>query len=519
MQLRIESVNNITDDLRDLQVVYGKNAIIFSGDVYPRATRGQVKSTEIFKPINEFFTTLKEESRAGIFNAYSKMEEILTHVVDLNARNGLLINEIAKLYQFFDYEQMEYWVKFRSGIQLPPELALTAYEGAAEERTYLADDYWPLITLALALRPMVPIWNQYIPSMKDVFGNDFKEYRTLKLLWNSWILESKPCLRLSSYLHFTYKEQTANNKKIDFSPLLSGLPSDSIPTYLLSLALIRRLAIGNLYPQKKEDSLVANVYNYIFKNVLAGIDRNFSGMMHEKINPDRGNEEDNTSIAENYKVKTLIPDSIIVQQDIEAERTYVVATKVDPTIPTQLIDECLRSIKFLEKGDLQTHYVPLAQWTIASVINPDSISDLNKRSQICVFAVTQAILWHWQFYHLAVLMTATPDIEEDSDVANIGDIRSRISDTLRDRLVLLYPHYYPVGGSNPPSEEKQRRQNNVGIIAVEELARKVQYNRWCSNAPKALNALAGVPETTKRFSLSSDLRNQLAELVVKLNTL
>lgn len=518
MLLNITSAYPDMDDLRDIKISFGDESVILSGDVYPKATRGLIAASVVFKPINAYFQVLDLASSKMIFEAYKEAEQTINFILDANARTGALIAITAKIYKALSLDSLDYWVKFKSGINLPPDLALTAYEGAAQERTYLEDDYWPLISLSLALRPMIPIWNAYIPTMKDIYGNVFKEYRALQLLRNTWIIYSPAYDRLMIFLSFTFNEQTITKKEIDFSPLISGISTESLPTYLMGLALIRRLAIGDLYPVKSSDSLIANIYNYIFKNAVPGTERNFAGRIHEKINKERGNDEDNTSFVENYKVKTRIPAAVVVLQDISAERPYDTINNVDSSVPRHIVEECLRFVRPMEHGELLDHYLPFAQWTLATAIAPDSLPDLSKGSQILTFAVTQALLWHWGFYTLAVLMTAVPQVMDDESI-NIGETRARISDSIREQLVELYPHYYPVGGSNPPSPEKQCRQNNVAIKAVEEMARLINFSHWTSTAPPELEELAGIPKGLRRFTTPPDIRNQLAELIIKINTL
>ena len=518
MTLFFESADLEMDELKDIRIKFDNEFVILSGDVYPRATRGTLNASDAFKSLNDFFSILDIAKQRAIFECYKQIDEILTYLLDDNQRIEALTRSIQELYSYIDYEALEFWVMYKSGIKLPPDLALSAYEGAAEERTYLEKDYWPLITLSLAIRPMLPIWNAYIPSMKNVFGNDFKEYQALKLLWGTWLVHCAPYERLMSYLEFTYDEQTASKKEIDFSPLLTGLSRESIPVYLMGLALVRRLAIGNLYPQKKEDSLVANIYNYIFKNVVMGLDRNFSGRIKEKVNREQQNDEDNTSVAELYKVKSKIPDGVVELQDISAENPYVIVNIVDNTVPRHYISETIKAIDFMYTGELQEHYLPLTQWCLATAITPKSIPDLSKNSQILMFAATQSLLWHWGFYHLALLITAVPEVMEN-DFVNIGELRSRITDDSRRQLVEIFPHYYPAGGSNPPPEEKQQQQRNVAVAAVENLARRIHYSRWISNAPRELEALAGIPEGLHRFSSPTDMRNQLAMLIIKINSM
>src|SRR5690606_22049939 len=91
---------------------------------------------------------------------------------------------------------------------------LTDYGDKPQARTYLRDDYRELVIFALALRPMVPIWGEYIRTSGDIAGNVYKEYAAMRLMINSWPSKCKPRERLLEYLENLIPRDPKNNSAI-----------------------------------------------------------------------------------------------------------------------------------------------------------------------------------------------------------------------------------------------------------------------------------------------------------------
>jgi hypothetical protein len=286
------------------------------------------------------------------------------------------------------------------------------------------------------------------------------------------------------------------------------------------LALIRRLAVGNLYPEKKEDSLIANVYNYIFKNITGSLDRHFSGRVREK-RPEAPTDGDNTSVAESYKIKQPIADGQLILLNVFADRPYDVLKKIDPEVPEDKLQMCLQTLPKLQdtliEGEINKHTLPLVQWMAHKALPPDGIMNLQLDPLLKVTLVVQAVMWHWGFYDLAALLTATP-VTADDDTEFVGvDTRNRLAEQLKDQLIELYPHFYRTGGNNPEPLEKQQRKNNPAVKAIDSLVKEISHNEWIMNCHPKLIAQTSSAQGSKRLLVPVDIKNQLANLIIKLN--
>lgn len=499
------------DSLRETRIEYGDEYVIFDTTTYSKATQNKLKASDAFSAFNKYLAWIEPDRRAKIFNCYKTMSDILLHVSNHGDLIRLLIAEVNKLYVLMPEENIMHWMNFHSEICVPPGLTDEHYEGAAKERTYLRDDYRDLMGLSLALRPMIPIWGHYIQLTTGISGSDFKEYNALRLVSNCWISNCRALDRLRSYLIHSM-DTSINN----FSAKLEGLGSEEFPEYLLALSLIRRLAVGNLYPEKKEDSLISNIYNYIFKNVTGSLDRHFAGKVREK-RPDIAPEGDNTSIAENYKVKQTIANGDLVLLNIFAEEPFRVLTKVDSAVPDDYLIRSLKHANFLIDSEIPKHYITLTQWVCYRALPPDGVMNLHKQALVNMICVTQACLWHWGFFDLAALITATPINVDDADLFTGCDTKQRISENLKDQLIELFPFFYRSGGNNPAPIDKQRRQNNPAVKAIDIVTKEINYNEWLLNCPNDLIAKTSATEGSRKLLVPIDIRNQLASLIIKLN--
>ena len=139
------------------------------------------------------------------------------------------------------YEDISRWVKIYGNVHVPDgvleEVSTLETSKSIIARTYVKRDYTELVILAIALRPLIPIWDEYIDRIKDWVGSNYKEVAAMKLLHNSCIAECPPMTRLMTYIQGSIDPDAE-----DLSGILSGLGSMEKPEWLLSMVVVIRLS-------------------------------------------------------------------------------------------------------------------------------------------------------------------------------------------------------------------------------------------------------------------------------------
>ena len=164
-------------------------------------------------------------------------------------------------------------------------------------------------------------------------------------------------------------------------------------------------------------------------------------------------------------------DGELVIISVYTENPYQMATDVDPTIPLDYVDQCLQSVRELQQIEISSEIVTLTQCVLAPSLSPRGIPLLPKPAMLSSMAVAQALLWHWKFYDLAALTTASKMILPQDMFISITGNRNHIPKDLQAELARLYPHQ-----RRPRSKQENVRKLNVAYRSIDELCDNISSN-------------------------------------------
>lgn len=458
----------------------------------------------LFNPINGFFASLSMEKQDKLWECYVEIHELMQTQGELRLLFGKLKKVVKRMYATFTYEQIRYWVLGYGNIYIPENIYDT-YDGNPEDRTYLINDYKELAVFAVTLEVMVPVFYQFIAINKNV-GNNHKEQYAYGLLGDTWIEETIGAKRLRSYA-----EANIAREAISVAAVCFGLSSTELPDHLYCRAVIKKVALSEVTVVDVNSSIISNVYHYM-RNTYKSLDRSFTagdGKLNPKHNPtDRGGDEDNMSIAETYKVKQEISDGDLLPQSIYTENFLGMAFARDPQIDPVLVEQCVRNAWKLELHPIAPHQMAIVQWVLSTLLSPRAIPNLDKPSLLRAIGVTQALMFHWGFKELAVLLTAIPYVWEEDSAMFTVESRSRITSDTVQLLVNLYPY------STRQSGKTSDRQTNAACRAIDALALEMSNNYWSVFVPVE-KAGEFRFEFDNVITVPADVKGQLAKLLME----
>ena len=469
----------------------------------------------MFDEINAYWLTMPSERLDAIWTIYCQIRNEMNSVIDFTKLNKRLRDMIGHLYQHIDLDHILHWMLFHSNVRIPGNLKDEYGLKDPPERTYLRTDYHKLAALAIALRPMVPIWGEYIIISKQDAGPSWKEFLALSLLYNTYLNDCEAMQKLRAFVQYTVESNMQPGSVM--TAVIGGLSTSETATWVLSTTVVRRLAVGEVSAPNDTSTVITNTYNYINNTWRSGdrkLGKQFGGKLSEKKPYADGTaDEDKTSHIENYKVKQPVSDGDLVILSIYTERVFDMANKIDPEIPPHYVQACLDYAENLMNKPIPMELAPLTQWTLSKCLTPRGVPLLPKPAMIRAMAVSQAALWHWGFYDLAALVTASrKEIDENIYISG-NEGRNRIPRELQPELEILYPY-------SRPSRAKQEstRKLNVAFIAIDAVTEIICNHDWYINAPEALLKMCSNGGDSRRMSVPVDIRTQLAKLVIKLAT-
>jgi hypothetical protein len=457
---------------------------------------------DVFRDINGYLNWLSPQRRQHIFAIYQAMHDIIKRVDNMSNLSMQLTEKVEALYNEVPLEEVDHWLRFYGNIMYPESTPLEhSPTDPMPERTYLKSDYHDLVVMTTALRLMVPIWGEYIEKIKKQVGTQYKEYIAVRLLSRSVIIECPALQRLVTYIECFVTRDTDSK-----SAIIAGLSTSELPEWLLSIILVRRLAVGEVDVIEDKRHIVSNVYRFI-DNTLKELPTKF-GNVREKYPED--SDEDESSILESYRVKEQMTAGMMGTFNVYARDPIRMALGVDSTLPVWMVQQCSELVDSMQEMTIVKPHVVLVQWVMQGVMSPHAIPGMSKQGLIRAMVATQAVLWHWGFTDLALLATA--DVMPATQSLQMSDSRTRVPTALVEKLNEYYPHM-----STRPGMGNSRGQN-FAYASVTALTREYIARNWRACAPRMLidQSVGGV-ELSGQLIVPSTLTEQLIRLVIKLN--
>lgn len=503
MKLKVLETEDKEKNLAFVELSHNGQSSVWNVQVYDRSKFVNIDT--FFDEINRYWEKLPPEQQDMIWAIYGEIRANMESLTDFERLHTRLKNLVKVLYDLHDLKGIERSVRFYGDVKIPNTMKSEYDEKDIIPRTYLRDDYFDLIILTIALRPMLPIFGEYIERIKKGTGNNFKEQYAFGLLSGSYIYNCPAMERLRVYVNATVEQESVST-----SAILQGLGTDELPLWLLSKSVVRRVVTGEVNIIDNTSSIISNVHHFI-KSKIGSMDRDFKGKVSRKNNPkDGAQDEDNISLVETYKVKQEVSDGDVVMLSVYTEQVIPMALRVDPEVDLNKIEIATKHAIKKETMEIRPHHLTLTQWVLHKAISARGIPALNKPALLRAIGVAQGLLWDWGFEDLAVLLTAAPYVPQDEGYMTSSDSRARIPKEQLDELVERYPHYQRVS-----SKMQNERQANVAAKAIDILTKELIKNDWVVTGPKQL--IEGrVTVGNNIMIVPPDIKHQLSSLLLKI---
>ena len=507
------------DGFTEVTAVHNGNKLVFSTGTY-----GKVKlnsTVGVFDEINAYWEWAGADVQNSVWECYCEIKQYLEPVMDSFHIGKHLKKYITVMYQSMPMESFSKWLLTRGNLYVPSDIPDAIVDSARykrEDQTYLKSHYIDLATLALALRPVLPIFGEYIDHGGVGGGSDlYKEMEVVSLITDTELV-SYPKEEPAFEKLFNYIRITTDDGPVSLARLWKGMGSAEVPLWFQAKVVVRRLTIVPLTDHNATHSIIANVYRYVRTNMKPA-DRRATDRVKEKTPEDEGmDEDDKTSLLENYKVKQRIADGDAVLYAVYSENIAGIAQKVDPTVDIKLIEQTTGILDNLNKIQINPHQIRIGQWVLAKAFPPKAFYHIPKAAVQRLLAATQALLWHWGYLDIAVLMQVECISTTEQNIPGITQqprSNTRISRKYIDELMVAYPHVKP---QRPKigTGEINNRSGNIAAIGINSVTRLVMQNNWYYHGPKELSKLAQQTEGRGMVAVPPAIKNRITELVLDL---
>ena len=464
------------------------------------------ETDEVLRHINAYWARMPGFKQQVIFDTYKEIKDVLTNVYDTTQLITTMIPLVTQLYEQHDMTELSTWVSFHSDIVLPSDMVETYVESdddvRTREKTYVKEDYKGLILLSLALRPMIPVWGEFIYMTREDTGTGFKEFYAVKLINKTHLMESEPMVKLRTYV--------AHNIKADkpmFSSILNSVGTEDFPMWLLSHVLVRKLCISELSCINNESTLISSIFNFITQKVMGNPPSSLADMVSTKdFNRGNSNDENNISRLEAFKIKQKIaPGDIAIIEHVLSD-SLAVARIVNPNVSADLLHTFMQSAKALDDYEISTCQVVLAQYILKKAVPPRGLMHVSKQRVIGAIAASQALIWD-KYKPIAAMMSAV--ITGDGEMHTSGiDSKVRIPPEIMKELERVFPY------TKVSISKKKGKIDNIAVKAIDELSSLLSARDWTLTLPDHMvEQVTGQPNL-RRYSCPHDIKVLLAELIL-----
>ncbi len=485
----------------EVDIKHNGETLSYPANVFTR--RPFEQGCDVFEQINQYWEAQPADFQDAVFAVYKRVDSAFDGAMDGAELYSILNECICELVRLHPLDRLELWLKLNPGIIVPSsvksELPDPTDNTKTLGKTYIVSDYYPLIALAMFLRVMVPIWGEYVASIRKASEINKKEFIAMQLLNKTGILECPAMLRLRFYID----EITGSNENIDLDAVMDGFSSEDIGFRMVSLVCILRLCLVDLTGANPHTHAVAVVFKYLAQKVFNAPE---SRIVVKKEADDESGHPDKHSILESYRRRTEISLGDQAAFGYYFENSFAIAKRLEPSLTDDEISQSLMSAQNIEVGNVGDVQLTIAGWVIKDLITPHAPYYVSDPHPLLLGAL-EAVLWKRGYKYLAAVLTSYAIIgNEEITVGNISS-REQISPQLAEEIKYYYPYQWG-------SVKKTSVPMQPGVLeSIDHVVDDLVFNSWrmTLREDKVIELFG---ERRRKLAVPSDIKNLLAALII-----
>lgn len=463
------------------------------------------RNENLFDQLNEFLSYKPIAFHVSLYEKYEAVNTLLTEGLLSHNLNEDLAKLTTEIFDSFEIDEIFDFITFRcDSITIPStfdEVFVVSADGEkSKDQTYLRSEYQRLICLSIKLRSVLMIFSIYISHIKGNAGTLFKEFHAVELIKKSKIF-TKPDIVIEKLE--TYTLATANGLQHNNAFLiLNGISTDFFLEWIISVLLIRRVAVNNITGDDPKLTLITGIYSYITQRLNPEATGEYRSK--REVTSATGELDNKTSVLESYKVKSDISIGSLVELEVALMDFRNNAYRLSPNLNEEDLTDALKTSKLIKDSVIVDPVVTIAR-TLFSLFMPSrSIYYVNREILVNTLAVSQAVLYEKGHHFLANLVTSVPDTSGEIVITGV-DSRSRLDPELAAKL----DHYYPY--QRKEASRNKNKIKNLAVLQIEKLVEQISsqpFTTTCSAKFRVNN------NNSNRLIVPSDIKNLLAKFFI-----
>ena len=489
-------------------VVTGAFTTIFDLSTY---TRSPFNST----PVNNPYVMTNSWMRSLSPNDKDKIEEVYLEAHVVFGTHGLskkdLVSHLNKLcirlLDIVPYEQVHTWVVNNPETIIPTTIKevidddLIRNGNGTIEQTYLVNDYMHLLAFTVMLRLTLPILGEYRFAINDNFNKIHGFKLIYRLLEGAKLLKTPAVTKIKAYIDKTTEHIEQGSEFNDL--VMVGVPRNNIRDWLFMVLLTKRLVVCP-YGQSGTD---AHLITCMHKAIRSELDGNKVQHLKTKQNIADTAADSKSSILEQYKLTTPVSEGDIIEMEYFARDTDAIIEMFAPDIDRAMLADCIKSTKSLQGKLVNPVQVILVRWVLNTYLGSRTLDYVTADTLYNLMGVTSALLKHYGYDILAVLVTAVTFVDTEQTIRTM-ESRSRVPKELLNELYKWYPYH-----NSGDTGDTITTSDNYVVDAINLFVGQLEAEDWYLTAsPSFIRSCLGI--NTRRPQIPGDIKSTVIKLII-----
>ena len=393
----------------------------------------KMSKVDVFGPINQYWDSLSETSQDHLFDLYKQVSRLFMGHISFQVLKIELSKITKEILEYHNFDNVEYWVKYNSDIVIPSSLEESFIHDidskATQEKTYTKPEYPGLITLAVALKSLIPVWTEYIVYIKRSVGDSLKEWYGYQLIDGTDIIRSPAFEKLKRYVESNIESQIMDDGGKDrmLGITMSWVSTEDFPDWVLAGILIKQLVICEIPTVDDDPKLIKYIYKAIVERVGPKAVTGPTIIRHKKLPSDDDLDYREINILDRYEIKASVSEGEM------AEITHAIELFIQHpqlygwSIDRDRIDSIYQELRVLHYHEVgQAQQIFLA-WIMKPIISPRAWDYVDKINIIQCIVIVVSYLWEMNHQYLAAFMASYVSISNSDILLSGTDTRNQLS--------------------------------------------------------------------------------------------
>lgn len=412
-------------------------------------TKKSLKPEGLYDYINAYFKDVKMGDE--YFNLCEEVSKNIDKITYEDSNSFVIFREYVKrAIDILDYDRFIDWFRKNhskaigiDGKKLPKlfipdtvekEFIYDPDKGETKEKTYVYSEYVDLIGLALFVRMLFPVFNDYLIYLNRT--NNHPLYTLLRLLVDTKVgAEGTALDKLLIYIEANHSSMAKSNDK-QHLVITAGLSDDDIIDYLAGESIFNKLLTMDFFNGQ------INPIGHIFSTIRYGSKFNnpMGGLFIKRQSP-QGSDED-YSYFENFRKTTSLPQGTIIELQYALSDPAMIVSGLGYDLDTFNWDfyyEELKGLHEFMEVPVDEIKIYLLGWFLKNFVNPRALFYIEQRKIVELLMLAKTCLYQSNQEFIGTFLVSHHD-PNASFINSTITAKSSLSKPLLQRLESLFTY-------------------------------------------------------------------------------